>query len=99
MAIRMSLPWGLIVFGVGIVYGWLTPGRQDKMRLMKTGVLIGLALAVVFSILGYVLDANPLGFGTGFLAILLGAVVLTLLFVLGVWVGDLIEGTRRKRTA
>jgi len=91
--------WGLITFVIGIAYGWLTPGRQSKLGLFMTGLWIGLIVAVAFAVIGYFYHADPLGFGTTFLGLFLAIVVLTLVFVLGAWVGDLIEGQTRRRTA
>lgn len=93
----MAVPWGLVTFIIGIAYGLLKPGRQQKGQLFKTGLLIGVVLAVVFALLGYAVGANPIGIGAGFVGLVIAAVVLSLLFVLGVWIGDLIEG-RPKRT-
>lgn len=91
--------WGILTFGVGVVYGLLRPGRENKWLLFKTGLLIGLILALVFALIGFFLDVDPLGFGTTFLGLFVTVLVLTVLFVLGAWVGDLIEGVARRRTA
>lgn len=87
----MAVPWGLVVFVIGIVYGWLSPGRQDKWHLFKTGALVGLVLAVAFALLGSLIGANPLGMSGGFLGFIVAFVILTMLFVVGVWIGDLLE--------
>ena len=86
------VPWGLIVFVIGLLYGWLSPGRQNKSALFRTGVYIGVLVAVVFGIIGLLLNANPLGVGAGILGFIIAVVILSLLFILGVWLGDLIEG-------
>jgi VIT1/CCC1 family predicted Fe2+/Mn2+ transporter len=92
------VPWGLIVFVVGILYGWLSPGRQNKGYLFKQGLVIGLVLALVLALIGWAAGANPLGLAMGdALGIFLAVVILTLLFILGAWIGDLIEGPTRKR--
>lgn len=91
--------WGLLVFVIGIFYGWLSPGRQNKSALFKQGVLIGLVLAIVFALIGFLFNTNPLGLGTGFIWFVVSAIILSLLFVLGVWLGDMIEGAGRRRTA
>lgn len=96
----MAVPWGLLTFVIGLAYGWFTPGRQNKMKLLKTGLLIGIVIAVLLALIGYAANVNPLGLGTGVVELVIATVVLVLLFVLGVWVGDLIEGaTKKKRTA
>jgi hypothetical protein len=90
--------WGWIVLLIGILYGYFTPGRQNKMDIFKKGLVIGLVLGLVFAIVGTLANVNPLGFGvgTGVVAIIVGVVFLTIAFVVGVWIGDLIEG-RPKR--
>lgn len=91
----MAVPWGLVVFLIGIAYGWMSPGRQDKSTLFKRGLLWGLIIAIVVALLGFFFNANPLGLGdVGFFSILVAAIVLTLAFIVGVWIGDMIEGRR-----
>ena len=92
----MAFPWGLALFLVGLAYGFFTPGRQDKGRLLRNGLLIGLALAILFALLGAFAHVNPVGLGTTALDTFLSVVILTLLFILGAWLGDLIEGVRSK---
>ncbi len=91
--------WGLIVFVIGIAYGYMSPGRQDKGALFKKGLLWGLVVAVVVALLGFFFNSNPLGLGdAGFFSILISAIVLTLAFIVGVWIGDMIEGRRHHNT-
>lgn len=87
--------WGILAFLIGLAYGWMSPGKQDKTRLLRNGVLIGIGLALVFALIGWTTGAYPLGFG-GALGIIVGVLVVTLLFILGVWIGDLIEGRRER---
>lgn len=91
----MAVPWGLLTFVIGILYGALARGRQDKSQLFKQGLVIGLVLALVLVLIGFFVGAPALGFG-GALGIIVGAIVLSLLFILGVWIGDLITGARRQ---
>jgi hypothetical protein len=96
----MTIPWGLVTFLVGIVYGLAMPGRQSKFGLFVNGVLIGLIVAIVLLILGAMYNTNPIGLGYGFLDVIVAAAVLSLLFVLGAWLGDILEGlTHRHRYA
>ncbi|HUR26217.1 MAG TPA: hypothetical protein VM327_09425, partial [Candidatus Thermoplasmatota archaeon] len=86
--------WGLLVFLVGLAYGALKRGRQDKSSLFMQGLVIGIVLAIVLVVIGVLTHAPALGF-TGAFGIVITAIILSLLFVLGVWVGDLISGARR----
>ena len=90
--------WGLLAILLGVLYGWLKPGRQDKSRMMMNGLVIGLVVGLVFALLGVAVGSNPVYFGSGFVAIVLGVVIITLLFILCVWLGDLIEGKNARRS-
>ena len=94
----MAVPWGLVAFVVGILYGALKAGRQDKSSLFKQGLVIGLVVALVLALIGFFVGAPALGVG-GALAILWTTLILTLLFVVGVWIGDLFTGQRKRRYA
>lgn len=90
--------WGLIAFLFGLLYGWISPGRQNKSRLLWNGLWIGLLIAVVLLVIGFATGEPALGFGGG-VAMFVSVVILTLLFILGAWIGDLIEGgLNRRRT-
>jgi cation transporter-like permease len=91
----MAVPWGLLTFLIGIAYGALKRGRQDKSSLFMQGLVIGIVLAIVLVVIGVLTGAPALGFG-GALGIVITAVILSLLFVVGVWIGDLISGARRQ---
>jgi hypothetical protein len=90
--------WGLLVLLLGGLYGFFTPGRENKTRLFMNGVMIGLVIAVLFALLGGWAGSAPLGLGSGFFGIILDAIVLSLLFVLGAFVGDWFETTRKTRS-
>ncbi|MHB8604317.1 MAG: hypothetical protein ACYDCK_03595 [Thermoplasmatota archaeon] len=84
------------MFIIGIAYGWMTPGRQNKMQMFKSGIIIGVVVALVFALLGALFDINPLGLASGFVYTIIAAIILAALFVFGVWIGDLIEGASKK---
>lgn len=90
--------WGLAVFLIGLAYGWLSPGRQDKGRLFRNGLFIGLLLAIVLALLGFLANVPPLGLANDAIGVIISVVILTLVFILGAWLGDLIEGAPRRGT-
>lgn len=93
------MAWGVLALVVGVLYGWLTPGKQDKGRMLMTGLMYGLVIGLVLAIVGWAFGSNPifLGNGSGILGTILAVVVIAVLFVIGVWIGDLVEarGSRR----
>lgn len=89
------LGW-LALFG-GIAYGYFSPGRQDLKTLLKKGLIFGLILAVVLAVLGILMNFSILGFGDSFVGNIIGAVVVVLLFVGGVWLGDWLEHRKDRR--
>ena len=88
--------WGLLIFLVGLLYGWMTPGRQDKGRLLWNGFLMGIVVALVVALLGAALDSAPLPLGFGIVGMVLIILILTIVFVVGAWLGDLVEGAIHK---
>jgi uncharacterized membrane protein len=93
--------WGILTLLVGLAYGYLTPGRQDKTRLLVLGTGLGLVLALVLGVLASFAGLQPLGvaLGAGAVGIFLTVLVLTVLFVLGVLVGDWLEHRKPSRSA
>ena len=91
--------WGLLIFLVGLLYGWMTPGQQDKGRLLWNGFLMGMVIALALALLGAALASPPLPFGDGIVGVVLTVLILTVIFVAGAWLGDLVEGAvGRNRT-
>ena len=90
----MAAPWGILALVIGVLYGALKQGRQDKGHLIRQGLFIGLVVGLVLGILGFLLRAPALGI-SGFVGAVVAALVITVLFVLGVWIGDLLTERRR----
>lgn len=93
----MNIPWGLVVIALGFAYGALRPGRQRKGTLMLSGLLVGVLLAIALLALSSLTNVPVLQIAglVGAVGLVLTAVVLSLLFVLGVWLGDLVTGAGR----
>ena len=93
----MGLPWGVLTILFGLVYGAVRRGKQDKGRLFRDGLLIGVVLAMVLVAIGALSKQPALGITIGVfvgLDIIVAAIVLSLLFIVGVWLGDLITGAK-----
>lgn len=86
--------WGLLIALIGFAYGALVPGRQNKGALFRQGLLIGLIVAFALVLLGLLAGSPPFGLA-GFVGFLIQVAILSLLFILGVWVGDLVTAHRQ----
>lgn len=89
--------WGILIpLLIGIAVGYFTPGHTDKSRLFVRGALWAVLVAAILVLLANVFGMNPLGYGDlGFVALTLSFIVSILVFLVGVWIGDMIEGRRR----
>lgn len=88
----------LLVIVLGVLYGYFTPGRQNKTELFKKAVLYGAVLAIVLGIIEYVTGYGIFSFGPGILGTIIGIVVMAVLFIVGAWIGDWLEGAPKRTT-
>ncbi len=75
----------------GLIYGYVKPGKEDKMALLKKGSMIGLALGVIFSLLGLFIGAWLLFVVGTFVGVLIAVIYLTIIFIIGTFIGDWLE--------
>ncbi len=88
----------IFAFLIGLVYAFVRPGKENRSRLFRDGVLIGIVLALILVGLGVL---------TGGAVLLIGAVVgiyvifeiaiLTILFIAGTYIGDWLEIKSKSR--
>lgn len=90
--------WGILLpFLAGLALGYFLPGKQDKSRLYTHGLVWSIVLAGLLSLVGAATGTDPLSLEPpGFFSLVLAFLVGLLLFVLGVWVGDLLEARRHR---
>lgn len=91
--------WGLVIaFVIGILVGYFSPGRENKSRLFWIGAIWALVIALVLNIAGWFLDVNPTTAGDDVsgVALFMSFLVSIAVFLVGVWVGDVVEGRRAR---
>jgi hypothetical protein len=84
----------LLVLIIGIAYGFLHKGKEDKGALLKMGAIIGIALGILFGLAAMFIVPGGLGIGVGIiggLGIFIGIIILAVIFVIGVFIGDFLE--------
>ncbi len=95
----------LLVFIVGLIYGIINPGKEDKLNLLKKSIMIGVVIALLITALFFLFTA-PVWIAVPFIPIFGGIVGIFagvfvglyfgIVFVVGAFIGDLIESVIRK---
>lgn len=82
----------IFVMAVGIVYGYLKPGKENRIVLFKKGVYIGIILGIILTMLGLIVNIKFLLLSSivGFV-IFIEVVLIAIFFVIGTFIGDWIE--------
>lgn len=92
--------WGILIpLLIGVAYGYFAAGKQDKSRLFWIGAVFALVTAIILNAFGWFTGNNPLTGGDNVdgTAIFVSAIVSLVIFLAGVWIGDMIEGRRTRR--
>jgi hypothetical protein len=92
----MAFELEIITIAIGVIYGYLKPGKEDRKALLKKGVLIGVILGLVFAGLGLLVNIKFLLVSTVVgLVIFVEVVLLAALFIVGTFIGDWLEEKRK----
>ncbi len=82
----------LLTIAIGLVYGYLKPGKEDRIALFKKGLLIGTILALLLVGLGILAGRGFLLFGgLAGLLVFIEVIILAMLFIVGTFIGDWLE--------
>lgn len=77
---------------IGIIYGYIKPGKEDRVRLLKNGIVIGLVLGIIFIMIGTFINVKLLMMSSliGSLAFI-EIIIITVAFIIGTYIGDWLE--------
>jgi hypothetical protein len=91
------VPVEIIVFGIGVVYGFLNPGKENRLGILKKALMIGIAIGLLLGLIAafFVPIVGILIVGIGALSFAFIALYFTLFFVIGTFVGDALERVRK----
>jgi hypothetical protein len=80
----------ILAFIIGLVYGYVKPGKEKRWELFKKGVVYGVILGVIFGLIGFFFG-GPLLFVAGAIGIFIDVVFLVVVFIAGTFIGDVLE--------
>ncbi|CAG0959686.1 hypothetical protein METP3_00748 [Methanosarcinales archaeon] len=88
----MAYTLEILIVIIGIIYGYMKPGKEDRSALLKRGVVIGIILGAIMVGLGLLLGRTILLLG-GIVGVYLfiEVIILAVLFIIGTYIGDMLE--------
>ena len=90
----------ILIIVIGIAYGYLKPGKEDRKVMLKKGLIIGLILAVIFAALGILIGkgGSMMFIGGSVVGIMsfISVLILTVFFIIGTFIGDWLEENLKK---
>ena len=87
----------LLSFLLGVIYGFINPGKEDRWNIIKKSLAIGVVLGLLLGLIVAVL-LPPVGIifaGFTVIGVILFVLYFTVLFVIGTIVGDILESLIR----
>ncbi len=88
----------LIFFILGVIYGFLHRGREDRIGMLKKAIGIGTALGLIFGFLIAIFLPGILGLfavGMSIVAFIMLILTIAVPFIIGTMFGDLMESLLR----
>lgn len=94
-----------VIVLIGIIYGYSRKGTEDYIQILKKGLIIGLIIGIVITAIGFfagglfggivggIIGGFVAGFG-GF-AFFISIVMITIEFIIGAFIGDILERALR----
>jgi len=82
----------ILIIIIGIIYGYMKPGKEDRSALLKKGVVIGIILGAVMVVLGLIGGRWILLLGSlAGVFVFVEVIILAVLFIIGTYIGDMLE--------
>jgi hypothetical protein len=84
---------------LGIVFGFIHRGKEDYFALLRNGVIAGLLLGLIFVLAANYLIPGGISIDIGIpgvLGIFIEIFIFLIIFLMGAFIGDKIEGIRKK---
>jgi len=87
--------FAILAFIIGLVYGYVKPGKEKRWELFKRGIMYGIILGIIFGIIGFFFGGLFL-FAVDAIGIFIEVVFLVIIFIAGTFIGDILEVAIKK---
>jgi len=87
----------ILAFIIGLVYGYVKPGKENRWELLKKGAMFGVILGIIFGLIGFFVGGLFL-FAVTTIGIIIEVIFLVIIFIIGTFIGDLLEAALKKPT-
>ena len=88
----MAFSLEILIIIIGIIYGYMKPGKEDRSALLKKGVVIGIILGAIMVVLGLIGGGGILLLGgLAGAVVFIEVIILAILFIIGTYIGDMLE--------
>lgn len=88
----MAYTLEILIIIIGIIYGYMKPGKEDRSALLKKGVVIGIILGAIMVVLGLIGGRGILLLGSlAGAMVFIEVIILAVLFIIGTYIGDMLE--------
>ena len=88
----MAYTLEILIIIIGIIYGYMRSGKEDRFALLKKGAIIGIILGAIMVVLGLIGGGGILLLGgLAGAAVFIEVIILAVLFIIGTYIGDMLE--------
>ncbi|AGK60184.1 hypothetical protein Asulf_00149 [Archaeoglobus sulfaticallidus PM70-1] len=83
----------LLALLLGMIYGYINPGREDRINILKKAVIFGIVVGIILGLLVGIIfpPAGILVAGAGMVGFTIITLYFAVFFVVGTIIGDFLE--------
>ncbi len=84
-----------LAFIIGLVYGYVKPGKEKRWELFKKGIMYGIILGIFFGFIGLFIGGLLYSAATA-IGMFITVIILVVIFIIGTFIGDVLEVAIKK---
>ena len=85
----------ILAFIIGLIYGYVKPGKEKRWELFKKGIIYGIILGIIFGFIGLFIGGLVYSAATA-IGMFITVVILVVIFIIGTFIGDILEVAIKK---